>query len=71
MDCYTASETTEPSQCRLVAEDYKECLHHGKERERSQKIAAEYDRKTQAGDEVPTWEVVPKRNFLKDLGIIN
>lgn len=71
LDCYTAKDVTDPSQCKLFAEDYTECLHHSKEIVRARKIAEELERREKSGKPAPTVETHPyPRSALKDLGLV-
>lgn len=57
IDCYTSNSTKDPLQeCKAAAEDYHECLHHTKEIQRANRIAAEIAKKEAKGKDLPSVE---------------
>lgn len=72
IDCYTARDTQDPLKaCKAFAENYEECLHHGKEIERAQRIFAEMERRENNGEELFPREIRRGLKYqLADLELI-
>lgn len=72
LDCYTAKSTDDVKKCKLLAEDYEECLHHRKEKVRAQQIAAEYDRRAaRDAESVPAVERRKLKITLEDASVLH
>lgn len=73
LECYTNADTTHPVQCTPHVDDYFECLHHRKEKERASLIRAQLKKnqaeQKQKGEEVQKLAVT-KNTLPEALGLI-
>uniref|UniRef100_A0A060T5K3 NADH dehydrogenase [ubiquinone] iron-sulfur protein 5 n=1 Tax=Blastobotrys adeninivorans TaxID=409370 RepID=A0A060T5K3_BLAAD len=69
VECYTSKRTTDTKQCKPMAEDYEECLHHRKEKARALQINAELNRQK---SEDKSFDIATTKKFtVEQLGLVN